>query len=142
MRTRRIRTVARGITDAGAPSLVIRWHPNEQIAAGYLDALLDINDPDESNYALAAAKTAYSHWRNDERIAIGPDHWSFILQTIRLDVWNPLTLISGTSRSGQMVPFSDFLITRYRAHRMIPSWVRAPGRPRSCQLAKPGQYLL
>ena len=41
------RSIARGITDAGAPSLVIRWHPNEEIAAGYLDALLDISDPDD-----------------------------------------------------------------------------------------------
>jgi Domain of unknown function (DUF4279) len=50
------RTVARGIIDAGAPSLVIRWHPNEELAAGYLDALADISDPDDWNGELCRSE--------------------------------------------------------------------------------------
>lgn len=41
------RTVARGIVETGAPSLVMRWQPNEEIAAGYLKALDDISDIDD-----------------------------------------------------------------------------------------------
>lgn len=50
------RGVARGIIDAEAPSLVIRWHPNEEMAAGYLDALLDISDPDDWNCELSRSE--------------------------------------------------------------------------------------
>jgi Domain of unknown function (DUF4279) len=39
-------TVARGIIDSAAPSLVIRWHQNEELAASYLSAIADISDPD------------------------------------------------------------------------------------------------
>jgi hypothetical protein len=34
----------RGIPDADAPSLVIRWHPSEEHASGYLAAASDIDD--------------------------------------------------------------------------------------------------
>ena len=91
--------------------------------------------------SYAAVKTVYSRWQNDQRIAIGPDHWSFTLQTTRRDAHTRLKLISGTLRSGQTVLFNDFLITRYRAYRIIPSSVRAPGRPRSPELAESGQDL-
>lgn len=50
------RTVARGIFDAGAPSLVIRIHPNEEIAAGYLKALDDIGDIDDWNGELCRSE--------------------------------------------------------------------------------------
>ena len=89
--------------------------------------------------SYAAVKTVYSRWQNDQRIAIGPDHWSFTLQTTRRDAHTRLKLISGTLRSGQTVLFSDFLIMRYR-DRIIPSSVRAPGRPRSTERAESGQH--
>jgi hypothetical protein len=37
-----------GVPDSGEPSLVLRWHPNEEYAAAYLDAVADLSD-DESN---------------------------------------------------------------------------------------------
>jgi hypothetical protein len=50
------RTVARGIIDAGAPSLVIRVHPDEEMAAGYLNALGDISDIDDWNGELCRSE--------------------------------------------------------------------------------------
>jgi hypothetical protein len=55
------RTVARGISDAAAPSLVMRWHPNEEQAASYLDALLDISDPDDWNCELCRSERRSIH---------------------------------------------------------------------------------
>jgi hypothetical protein len=46
------RAVARGIIDAAAPSLVIRWQPGEERAHGYLDALGDASEVDDWNGEL------------------------------------------------------------------------------------------
>ena len=63
-------TVARGIIDAAAPSLVIRWHPNEELAASYLSAIADICDPDwngelcrsEDGLFTLAERPTYRDW--------------------------------------------------------------------------------
>ncbi len=65
------RTVARGVIDAEAPSIIIRWHPNEELARSYLDALMDVSDPEDSNGELCrtedgvftlAQRPTYREW--------------------------------------------------------------------------------
>jgi hypothetical protein len=38
----------RGIPDPDAPSLVVRWHPTEERASAYLEAVLDLRDDDST----------------------------------------------------------------------------------------------
>jgi hypothetical protein len=109
------RSVARGITDAGAPSLVIRWHPNEEIAAGYLDALLDTSDLDDWSCELCRSEDGL--FTLTER----PTH---------RDWPGPLVIYLADYPTGRPYPFeTDFWYIAFRANgalQRLPDY-EAPG---------------
>ena len=131
-------TVARGIIDAAASSLVIRWHPNEELAASYLSAIADISDPDWNGELCRSEDGLFT-------LAERPTHrdWPGPLVIYLADYPTgrpyPFETDICTLRSAQTVLFSDFLITRDRAHRIIPGWARPLGRPRSRETAEARQ---